>query len=67
MFNTKKPVGNGIKAPVLGTSKGSPAPMSVSYSDGPGDMSSGPNLSKKFKNPQVKQSVPEAGKNQYEI
>lgn len=65
-LDTKKPVGNGIKAPVMAGGMSSPAPKTVAYSGPMGDMSSGPNLSKKFKNPSVKQSVPSAGQNQYE-
>lgn len=65
-FDCKQPVGNGIHAPVMAGSKSSPAPMSVSYSDPMGETSSGPNLSAKFKSPQVHQDVSAAGKNQYE-
>ena len=67
MFNTKKPVGNGINAPVKGTSEGSKTiTASLSYNGDINGTASGTNLSAKFKNPAVKQDVPQAGKNQYE-
>lgn len=65
-LDCKYPVGNGIKKPEMAGSMSSPSPMSVSYSSPMGDMSSGPNLSKKFKYPSVSQDVPMEGKGQYE-
>lgn len=38
----------------------------VFYSDPVPSTDSGPNLSAKFKNPRVKQSIPDAGRGQYE-
>lgn len=61
-----KDTGGVVGKPVFATSASSPANKSVSYSGPMGDMSSGPNLSTKFKNPSVKQEVPEKGKGQYE-
>jgi hypothetical protein len=55
-----------VGCPAMASSPSSPKPMNVKISDGMGDTSTGPNLSAKFKNPRVKQDVPDAGKNQYE-
>ncbi len=67
MFNTKKPVGNGINAPVKGTSESSKTMnVSLNYDGGINGDASSENLSAKFKNPSVKQDVPAAGQNQYE-
>ena len=66
-MNLKKPVGNGVSVPEYNTSVTTIIPEgdnNVSFYDGAGDTSSGPNLSAKWKN--GIQDVPEAGKNQYE-
>jgi hypothetical protein len=66
-MNTKKPVGNGVEAPVYKTGTTVIIPggdKSISYSDGKGDTATGPNLSAKWKG--GAQSIPEAGRNQYE-
>jgi hypothetical protein len=67
MFNTKKPVGNGVNAPVKGSSEASKS-MNVSLKSEANIniTASGTNLSAKFKTPQAKQDVPAEGKNQYE-
>lgn len=67
MFNTKKPVGNGINAPIKGGSEASKT-MNVSLSSNGGleTTASSENLSAKFKYPKVSQEIPQAGKNQYE-
>ena len=68
-LDTKKPVGNGINAPVykngveniIATKS---ADMTNSSTDLNGTASN-KNLSAQFKNPRVKQDVPAAGQNQY--
>lgn len=67
MYNTKKPVGNGVNAPVKGTSEASKT-MNVSLTNESNIniTASTENLSAKFKNPQKKQSVPAEAQNQYE-
>lgn len=64
---TKSPVGNGINKPVVGGSEASKT-MNVSLSSNNGieTTASSANLSAKFKNPSVKQSVPAEGQGQYE-
>jgi|CXWK01.1.fsa_nt_gi hypothetical protein len=66
MYNTKKPVGNGINAPVKGTSEASKS-MNVSLKSASNIniSASTQNLSAKFKNPNKKQDVPAEAKNQY--
>lgn len=68
-LNTKKPVGNGVNAPVYKNGVEQIAStMSADTKNSGTDLNgsaSSENLSKKFKNPQVKQDVPEAGRNQY--
>lgn len=67
-LDTKKPVGNGVHAPKFNSGSTTIIPnKSADMSGGHGiNMSyNQTNLSAKFKNPRVKQSVPEAGKNQY--
>lgn len=67
-LDTKKPVGNGIQAPVFasgGTTiiPNKSADMSGAHENNISyDMT---NRSAKFKNPRVKQDVPAAGRNQY--
>lgn len=66
MYNTKKPVGNGINAPMKGTSEKSKT-MNVSLTN-PSNINisaSTQNLSAKFKNPNVKQTIPAEAKGQY--
>lgn len=66
-MNLKKPVGNGVHVPEYKTGVTTliaGGDKTVSFYDGAGDTSSGPNLSAKWKN--GTQDVPEAGKNQYE-
>ncbi len=67
MYDTKKPVGNGIEAPVAASydkSKMMDAPLN--NDTGLNGTASGANLSAKFKYPRVSEDVPNAGKNQYE-
>ncbi len=65
---TKSPVGNGINVPVEDNTKASmqsPAvPTSKDLGINPG--ASSENLSAKYKNPNVTENIPDAGKNQYE-
>ncbi len=68
-LDTKSPVGNGINKPVykngveelISTKSADMTNASTNINQS----ASEENLSAKFKNPQVKQSVPEAGQNQY--
>ena len=69
-LNTKKPVGNGVSVPQykVGVTEIIPSSANgkkISYYDGTGPMDTGPNLSKKFKYPNVSQDVPEAARGQY--
>jgi len=69
-LNTKKPVGNGVSVPQYKKGVTMIVPSSangkkISYYDGTGDTATGPNLSAKYKYPNVRQEVPEAGQNQY--
>jgi len=67
-LNTKKPVGNGVSVPQYKTGVTTIIPAtnkSISYYDGTGPVDTGPNLSKKFKYPNVSQDVPEAARGQY--
>lgn len=61
MFNTKKPVGNGVNAPVKGSSEASKTMnVTLSSSNGLETTASQVNLSARFKNPSAKASrVPE--------
>jgi len=66
MYNTKSPVGNGINKPVPATYKaGKEIKVSLNHDGGINATASTVNLSAKFKNPNVKQDVPEAGRNQF--
>lgn len=69
-LDTKKPVGgNGIEAPVYKNGVENIISTMSAPTTNPGtdlnQSASGENLSAKFKNPQKKQDVPEAGRNQY--
>lgn len=68
MYNTKKPVGNGVNAPVKGTSEASKTiGVSLTNADNINVTASTENRSAKFKNPQKKQDrVPAEAQNQYE-
>jgi hypothetical protein len=61
MYNTKKPVGNGVNAPVAGSYEASKSMnVSLGSSNGLETTASSTNLSAKFKNPSKKQDrVPE--------
>lgn len=66
MYNTKKPVGNGINAPVKGTSEsGKSMNVPLKNADNINTKASTENRSAKFKNPNKKQDVPTEAKNQY--
>lgn len=68
-LDTKKPVGNGINAPVykngvenlIATKSADMTNSSTNINQ----TASSKNLSAQFKNPRVKQDVPAAGQNQY--
>lgn len=68
-LDAKKPVGNGVNAPVYANGVANiiaTKSASITNSDTNINQSaSSENRSAKFKNPSVKQSVPEAGNNQY--
>jgi len=69
-LDTKKPVGNGITAPVYKNGETvliatKSADMTNSDSTTINSSYDQANLSAKFKNPRVKQDVPSAGQNQY--
>ena len=65
-LDTKKPVGNGVHAPQghTGTTNIIPSATYQKY-NAPEPTYNQANLSAKFKNPRVKQDVPEAARNQY--
>lgn len=69
-LDTKKPVGgHGVEAPVYKNGVADIAKVMTASTTNPGtdlnQTASSENLSAKFKNPQVKQDVPGAGRNQY--
>ena len=65
-LDCKQPVGNGVSAPEMAISKGSPAPKTVPTTSPMPQGASTENLSAKFKVPRVSQDTPEAGRHQYE-
>lgn len=68
-LDTKKPVGNGVNAPVYNNSVANIIATKTAdmnnTSTNINQTASSENLSAKFKNPRVKQEIPEAGRNQY--
>lgn len=67
-LDCKYPVGNGVSTPEFASASNTIPTKSVPVSGGDSipTGASNENLSAKFKNPRVKQDVPEAGRNQFE-